>query len=74
MTVKGDLCKLETCHATGEERIIETKNEINIPWLNSLVREWSKRMNRFDCKNLTQKHKRNKNFITKKISNTVKFQ
>ena len=36
-------------HYSFQERIIETKNEINIPWMNSLVREWSKRMNRFDC-------------------------
>ena len=36
-------------HYSFQEQIIETKNEINIPWMNSLVREWSKHMNGFDC-------------------------
>ena len=36
-------------HYSFQERIIEMKNEINIPWMNSLVREQSKRMNGFDC-------------------------
>ena len=37
------------------EQIIETKNEMNIPWINSLVWEWSKHLNRFDCKLLGTK-------------------
>ena len=60
-TVKSNLCKLRNLprhsvqinwiwHYSFQEPIIETKNEINIPWMNSLVREWSKRMNGFDCK------------------------
>ena len=40
-----------TWHYSFQERIIETKNKINIPWMNSLVREWSQRINGFDCKN-----------------------
>ena len=36
-------------HYSFQKQIIETKNEINIPWMNSLVREWSKRMSGFDC-------------------------
>ena len=53
MNVKGALCKLrnlsrnsdqvsvEFWHYSFQERIIETKNEINIPWMNALVRWWS---------------------------------
>ena len=50
MTVEGDLCKLrnpsrnldqvscEFWHYSFQEQIIETKNEINITWMNSLIR------------------------------------
>ena len=32
-------------HFSFQEQIIETMNEINIPWMNSLFCEWSKRKN-----------------------------
>ena len=41
-------------HYSFQGRIIEPKNDINIPWLNSLVCGWSKRMNGFDCKILLE--------------------
>ena len=38
-----------TLYYSFQERIIEKKNEINMPWMNSLVHYWSKRLNGFDC-------------------------